>query len=214
MASDPNVPINPPGGPYFTQRLWSEEVAIARAEAGDLGSNRDPSYEFGNGRRFVEPLNRVWDEGNVAPVSTISPVISGTSTVGSVLAVSARVVVWSSCSHPDVSVDARCWRYRWPDGHDIYRRCWRRNKDNHMPRDSNQYRRVSQCIVERDSNPCSYSSEYCCASRIWIWRSRCHADSNDWDMDWIPGANLCIPVDAWHLYYRWRDKRDLCGSFQ
>ena len=38
--SDPNVPINPPGGPYFTQRLWSEEVAIARAEAGDLGSNR------------------------------------------------------------------------------------------------------------------------------------------------------------------------------
>ena len=35
MASDPNVPTNPPGGPYFTQRLWSEEVAIALAESGE-----------------------------------------------------------------------------------------------------------------------------------------------------------------------------------
>ena len=56
MASDPNIPINPPGGPYFTQRLWSEEVAIALAESGELITNREPSYEFSNGRKFVEPI--------------------------------------------------------------------------------------------------------------------------------------------------------------
>lgn len=56
MASDPNVPTNPPGGPYFTQRLWSEEVAIALAESGEPITTRDPSYEFSNGRKFVEPI--------------------------------------------------------------------------------------------------------------------------------------------------------------
>ena len=55
MASDPNIPINPPGGPYFTQRLWSEEVAIALAESGEPIVAQEPSYEFSNGRKFVEP---------------------------------------------------------------------------------------------------------------------------------------------------------------
>jgi|APIni6443716594_1056825.scaffolds.fasta_scaffold291879_3 hypothetical protein len=56
MASDPNVPINHPGGPTFTQRLWSEEVAIARAEAGEvLIQQEDIGYEFSNGRRFRDP---------------------------------------------------------------------------------------------------------------------------------------------------------------
>lgn len=58
MASDPNIPINPPGGPTFTQRLWSEEVAIAMAESGEPITTREPSYEFSNGRRFVEPIKR------------------------------------------------------------------------------------------------------------------------------------------------------------
>ena len=53
--ADPNIPINPPGGPYFTQRLWSEEVAIALAESGEPIVAQEPSYEFSNGRKFVDP---------------------------------------------------------------------------------------------------------------------------------------------------------------
>jgi hypothetical protein len=46
--SDPNVPINHPGGPTFTQRLWTEagEVLIQQEDIG---------YEFSNGRRFRDP---------------------------------------------------------------------------------------------------------------------------------------------------------------
>lgn len=58
MASE-DVPINPPGGPTFSQRLWSEEVAIARAENGEPIDTREPSYEFSNGRKFVEPVRPV-----------------------------------------------------------------------------------------------------------------------------------------------------------
>lgn len=50
-----DTPLNLPGGPTFSQRLWSEEVALARAQSGEPLDNRDPSYEFSNGRRFVEP---------------------------------------------------------------------------------------------------------------------------------------------------------------
>ena len=72
MASDPNIPINPPGGPYFTQRLWSEEVAIALAESGDPISVNEPGYEFSNGRSFNTPppswvgqlISRVMAENN------------------------------------------------------------------------------------------------------------------------------------------------------
>ena len=53
--ADPNVPINPPGGPTFSQRLWSEEVAIARAESGEIFTNKEPGYEFSNGRKFDTP---------------------------------------------------------------------------------------------------------------------------------------------------------------
>lgn len=51
----PDDPLNLPGGPSFSQRLWSEEVAIAAAQGGEPLAQRDPSYEFSNGRRFVEP---------------------------------------------------------------------------------------------------------------------------------------------------------------
>ncbi len=55
MESDPNVPINTPGGPTFSQRLWSEEVAIALAESGEIFTNKEPGYEFSNGRKFDTP---------------------------------------------------------------------------------------------------------------------------------------------------------------
>lgn len=58
MASE-NEPLNLPGGPTFSQRLWSEEVAIARANAGEPITQREPSYEFSNGRKFVEPVRPV-----------------------------------------------------------------------------------------------------------------------------------------------------------
>jgi len=54
MASE-NEPLQPLGGPNFTQRLWSEEVAIARANSGEALDQREQSYVFSNGRRFVEP---------------------------------------------------------------------------------------------------------------------------------------------------------------
>ena len=55
MASE-DQPLNLPGGPTFMQRLWSEEVAIARAVAGEPVVTTEPSYEFSNGRKFVEPV--------------------------------------------------------------------------------------------------------------------------------------------------------------
>lgn len=49
---DPNVPVPTPGGPTFTQRLWSTEVGIANAEADLNPLEKDPGYEWSNGRRF------------------------------------------------------------------------------------------------------------------------------------------------------------------
>ena len=54
MASD-DTPLNVPGGPTFTQRLWSEEVAIANARAGEPIQPKEEAYVFSNGRRFLEP---------------------------------------------------------------------------------------------------------------------------------------------------------------
>lgn len=54
-SSTEETPKNFPGGPNFTQRQWSEEVAIARAQSGEPIDNRDPSYVFSNGRRFLDP---------------------------------------------------------------------------------------------------------------------------------------------------------------
>lgn len=53
MALDPteDVPQSAPGC-SFSQRLFSEEVAIAAAKEGQALLNTDPGYEFSNGRRF------------------------------------------------------------------------------------------------------------------------------------------------------------------
>lgn len=53
MASDPteDLPQATPGC-SFSQRLFSEEVAIAAAKEGQALLNTDPGYEFSNGRRF------------------------------------------------------------------------------------------------------------------------------------------------------------------
>ena len=53
---DPNVPVPSidPSAPRFTQRLFSEEVGIARATNDENPLQRDPAYEFNNGRRFVQ----------------------------------------------------------------------------------------------------------------------------------------------------------------
>lgn len=53
---DPNIPLNLPGGPTCSQRLWSEEVAIAAAQGGENLTQLEPSYEFSNGRRFGAPV--------------------------------------------------------------------------------------------------------------------------------------------------------------
>ena len=105
--SDPNVPTNPPGGPYFTQRLWSEEVAIALAESGEPITDREPSYEFRNGRKFVEPVNRVWNEGSVAPSLTVAPVITGAAYDGAAL--TCTTGSWSARPDPTYS-------YQWKSG--------------------------------------------------------------------------------------------------
>lgn len=49
-----SLPQNHPGGPNFTQRLWSEEVAIARANAGEPLDAPEPVYVFSNGRKFSD----------------------------------------------------------------------------------------------------------------------------------------------------------------
>ena len=53
--ADETLPLNIPGGPTFSQRLWSEEVAIARANGGEPLDNREVGYEFSNGRKFADP---------------------------------------------------------------------------------------------------------------------------------------------------------------
>ncbi len=55
-TEDPNVPIKlPPGsGISFSQRPWSEEVALAAAVEGLPLDPREPTYEFSNGRRFTK----------------------------------------------------------------------------------------------------------------------------------------------------------------
>jgi len=52
--ADENEPLNLPGGPTFSQRLWSEEVAIARANGGDTLDTREDAYVFSNGRTFKD----------------------------------------------------------------------------------------------------------------------------------------------------------------
>lgn len=53
---DMNVPVpTPDGQPRFTQRLFSEEVGIARASSDQDVIPRDIAYEWSNGRRFVQP---------------------------------------------------------------------------------------------------------------------------------------------------------------
>lgn len=54
MANE-DIPLNQPGGPTFSQRLWSEEVAIARANGGEPLDNREDAYVFSNARTFKEP---------------------------------------------------------------------------------------------------------------------------------------------------------------
>lgn len=53
MASE-ETPINIPGGPTFSQRQWSDEVAIAQANSGEPIDQRDSAYVFSNGRRFFD----------------------------------------------------------------------------------------------------------------------------------------------------------------
>lgn len=52
---DENTPNNFPGGPTFSQRVWSSEVAIANAEAGEPVEARETVYQFSNGRQFKAP---------------------------------------------------------------------------------------------------------------------------------------------------------------
>ena len=50
-ANDENAP-QPTPGTSFTQRLFSEEVAVALANSGEAIRNTDWAYEFSNGRKF------------------------------------------------------------------------------------------------------------------------------------------------------------------
>lgn len=53
-VADENEPLSLPGGPTFSQRLWSEEVAIALANSGEPIDPREDAYVFSNGRKFKE----------------------------------------------------------------------------------------------------------------------------------------------------------------
>lgn len=55
-TEDPTVPIAlPPGaGISFSQRLFSEEIAMADAMGGQTLDTKETAYEFSNGRRFVD----------------------------------------------------------------------------------------------------------------------------------------------------------------
>lgn len=55
MASEADTPLNHPDGPNFSQRLWSEEVAIASANAGEPLQQKETAYVFSNGRTFRDP---------------------------------------------------------------------------------------------------------------------------------------------------------------
>ncbi len=48
---DENTP-QPAPGCSFSERLFSEEVAIAQAASGEAMRTTDWAYEFSNGRRF------------------------------------------------------------------------------------------------------------------------------------------------------------------
>lgn len=56
MANE-DTPNNFPGGPTFTQRDWSSEVAIANAEAGEPVEVQETAYLFSNGRQFKTPIS-------------------------------------------------------------------------------------------------------------------------------------------------------------
>lgn len=50
---DPNEPVpTPDGSPRFSQRLFSTEVGIALADTDQPLLQKDPGYEFSNGRKF------------------------------------------------------------------------------------------------------------------------------------------------------------------
>lgn len=52
MAINENdILVSPPGVSY-SQRLFSEEVALAMAASGQVIVPNEPGYEFSNGRRF------------------------------------------------------------------------------------------------------------------------------------------------------------------
>lgn len=56
MSTDSTEQIPQPApGCSFSQRLFSEEVAIAAAKEGAPLLNAEPGYEFSNGRRFDTP---------------------------------------------------------------------------------------------------------------------------------------------------------------
>ena len=52
MAVDENTPINTPNC-SFSERLFSEEVAIAQASTGEPLRPNDWAYEFSTGRKFT-----------------------------------------------------------------------------------------------------------------------------------------------------------------
>lgn len=54
-ANDENTPQSTPGT-SFSQRLFSEEVAIAQANSGEPLRDKDWAYEFSNGRRFTSEI--------------------------------------------------------------------------------------------------------------------------------------------------------------
>lgn len=49
----------PTPGTSFSQRLFSEEVAIAQAHSGEALRTDDWAYEFSNGRRFTSAIPSV-----------------------------------------------------------------------------------------------------------------------------------------------------------
>lgn len=50
-----DLPQKGTNGVAFSQRLWSEEVAIAASQGGAPLTGPEPGYEFSNGRRFNTP---------------------------------------------------------------------------------------------------------------------------------------------------------------
>jgi len=52
-SEDEPIALPAASGLSFSQRLWSEEVALATAREGVPIDSREPSYEFSNGRKFL-----------------------------------------------------------------------------------------------------------------------------------------------------------------